>query len=165
MFKELRLSKYKMDEKSSHELLSNAEYGVLSTIGEDEYCYGIPVNYVFINNAIYFHCGTKESHKLDNINNHSKVSFTIVGNTKVLPNKLDTRYESIIVFGQAALLNTENNSEKIEALQAIVEKYAPNFIKNGNLCIEKNLERTNIVKISIDYISGKSSYLEGDIVK
>ncbi|WP_346937810.1 hypothetical protein [uncultured Clostridium sp.] len=89
----------------------------------------------------------------------------VVDDTNVLPNKLDTRYESIVVFGQASLLKQEDKFEKVEALKAIVEKYAPNFIKSGDLCIKKNLVRANVVKISIDHISGKSSYLEGDTIK
>ena len=34
--------------------------------GEDGYAYGVPLNYVYVDNSIYFHCA-KEGHKLDNI--------------------------------------------------------------------------------------------------
>ena len=71
-------------------------------------------------NAIYFHCGAEESHKVDNINYHSKISFTTVGNTNVLTNKLDTRYKSIVVLGQAFLLEEKYSDEKVETLKAIV---------------------------------------------
>ncbi len=163
MFKELKLSKYKMKEESSYEVLHKTEYGIVATLGKNGYCYGVPVNYVLLNNAIYFHCAVNDGHKIENINYHNKVSFTVVGDTKILPNKLDTRYDSIVVFGQASIV--ESKEEKIEALKAIVEKYAFEFIKAGNACIENSIDRTNIIKISIEHISGKSSYLEGDVEK
>ncbi len=123
-----------MYEKNCSELLSNAEYGIISTLGEDGYCYGVPVNYVFIKNAIYFNCGGEESHKVDNINYYSQISFTMVGNTKVLTN---TRYKSIVVFGQAFLLEEKDSAETVEALKIIIEKYAHDFIENDELSIEK----------------------------
>ncbi|MFL0197848.1 pyridoxamine 5'-phosphate oxidase family protein [Clostridium sp. WILCCON 0269] len=68
------------------EILINGEYGVLATNGEDGYNYATALNYVYINDKIYFHCAT-EGHKLDNIKVNNKVSFCVVGKTQVVPNK------------------------------------------------------------------------------
>ena len=38
------------------EILEAAEYGVLSTVGEDGQPYGVPLSYVYKEDAIYFHC-------------------------------------------------------------------------------------------------------------
>ncbi|MEG2656828.1 MAG: pyridoxamine 5'-phosphate oxidase family protein [Clostridium sp.] len=162
MFKELRMAKYKMEEEHQNEVLSKGEYGIVSTVGADGYCYGVPVNYVFLNNAIYFHCRLNDGHKIDNINYHDKVSFTVVENAKIIAEKLDTRYDSVIVFGKATELKDEDRDEKIEVLKEIVYKYAPDFMKSGDACISNRVDKTNVVKISIDHICGKSSYLEGD---
>jgi nitroimidazol reductase NimA-like FMN-containing flavoprotein (pyridoxamine 5'-phosphate oxidase superfamily) len=37
-------------------LLATGEYGVLSTVGEDGQPYGMPLNYVYKNDVICFHC-------------------------------------------------------------------------------------------------------------
>ena len=59
-------------------LLQNGEYGVLSTVDGNEQPYGVPLNYVLMNNCIYFHCAL-EGHKLDNLALNHKVSFCVVG--------------------------------------------------------------------------------------
>ena len=38
-------------------ILDGADYGILSLVGEDGYPYGVPINYVYYNNAIYLHSG------------------------------------------------------------------------------------------------------------
>ena len=47
-------------------LLTKCEYGVLSTVGNDGQPYGVPLNYTYKDNCIYFHCALK-GHKIDNI--------------------------------------------------------------------------------------------------
>src|SRR6056297_1130907 len=100
MFRKMRRNDKKMDQNKALEILKNGEYGVLSTIGKNEYCYGVPLNYVYENNSIYFH-SAKEGHKIDNLKLHQKVSFCVVKNQKPIPEKLTTKYESIVVFGKA----------------------------------------------------------------
>ena len=55
-FREMRRMDRKISDNQARELLKNNTYGVLSTIGVDGYPYGVPLNYVFFNDAIYFHC-------------------------------------------------------------------------------------------------------------
>lgn len=49
-------------------ILDVAEFGVLSTIGNDGQPYGVPLNYIYKDRAIYFHCAVA-GQKLDNIVN------------------------------------------------------------------------------------------------
>ena len=37
-------------------LLQHGEYGVLSTVDGNGQPHGVPLNYVLMNNGIYFHC-------------------------------------------------------------------------------------------------------------
>jgi len=82
-------------------ILDSAEYGVLSTASEDGQPYGVPLNYVYRNNCVYFHCALS-GHKLDNIQANAKVSFCAVGNTNILPASFATEYESAVAFGVAS---------------------------------------------------------------
>ena len=54
-------------EERAYEILQNGEYGILSTIGEDGYPYGVPVNFAVEGNKIYFHCAPNLGLKLKNI--------------------------------------------------------------------------------------------------
>ncbi|MDF2929466.1 MAG: Pyridoxamine 5-phosphate oxidase-related protein [Anaerospora sp.] len=46
------------------EMLEQGEYGVLSTVDKAGQPYGVPLNYIIIDNAIYLHCAL-EGHKLE----------------------------------------------------------------------------------------------------
>ncbi len=152
MFKKIRRKDRAISNPEAIEILTNGEYGILSTIGIDGYPYGIPVNYVYHNGNIYFHCAIK-GHKLDNIAHNNKVSFCVVGNTEVLPEEFGTNYESVVSFGTAVKVSGD---EKNEALIAILEKYSSEFMEKGMLYIQKLYDKTVVVKISIEHVSGKS---------
>ncbi len=152
MFKKIRRKDRAISKQEAIEILTNGEYGILSTIGIDGYPYGIPVNYVYQNGNIYFHCAIK-GHKLDNITYNNKVSFCVVGNTKVIPEKFGTNYESAILFGKAVKVSGD---EKNEALISLLEKYSSEFMEKGMLYIQKLYDKTVVVKISIEHVSGKS---------
>ena len=133
-------------------LLQNGEYGVLSTVDGSEQPYGVPVNYVLINNCIYFHCAL-EGHKLDNLAANPKVSFCVVGRTKVLPAEFSTEFESVVVFGRASVIEGD---ERYQALNALIEKYSPEFVSEGSAYIEKFDSQTKLVRIEIQQMTGKA---------
>jgi len=133
-------------------LLAEGEYGILSTVGMDGQAYGIPLNYVYKNNCLYFHCAL-EGHKLDNIRANNKVSFCVVGRARVLPEKFTTAYESAVAFGTASELQ---GSERHDALLSIVEKYSPDFMEEGQKFIAKYNDKTTIIKIAVNHITGKA---------
>lgn len=152
MFREMRRKDREISINDSREILTKACYGVLSTISENGYPYGVPVNYVFYNGYIYFH-SAKEGHKIDNIKNNSKVSFSIVGSEEVLSEQFTTNYESVIAFGEAEEVY---ELEKGEALLEIIKKYSPEFIEKGEKYIEALESKTAVLKIDIKHLSGKS---------
>ena len=149
----MRRIERKMSDEKTNSLLQNGEYGILSTVSRDNKPYGVPLSYVLVDGAIYFHCAIVGT-KLDNILHNSNVCFTIVGKTRVLADKFSTEYESVIVFGQATFVEIE--SEKINILQEIVKKYSPDFTEEGFKYVKQAHERTKIVKIKIDTFSGKN---------
>lgn len=151
MFRKMRKSHMALELEESMKILAEAEYGIVATISENGYPYGIPMSHIVLDGSIYFHCGIV-GHKLDNIINNDKVSFTVVGDTELLPEKLDTNYKSVIVYGRAKKVEGE---EKIAALIEILEKYAEGFMKEGKESIQDDKNITNVIKISIEHITGK----------
>lgn len=153
MFHEMRRANKKMEDSEACELLKNCEYGILSTTGEDGYPYGVPVNYVFSDNEILFHCAT-EGHKIENINNSDKVSFCAVDNTEVVPENFTSKYKSVIAFGKISEIQGE---EKNAALLKILEKYSPQYMEKGMEYVQRAFDKLKTYKITVEYITGKKS--------
>ena len=139
-----------IDEAAS--LMTSCTYGVLSTVCDKGQPYATPLNYAFDGNCIYFHCAS-EGQKLDNIRSNPAVSFCVVGQTKTLPNKFATEYESAVAFGIAKEIF---DSEKQEALLKILEKYSPEFLAQGKKYIAGKMDETTVVKIDIKHLTGKA---------
>ncbi len=153
MYKEIRRKDRADDNEAALIILNDGGYGVLSTVDQDNQPYGTPVNYAVVDNSIFIHSAT-EGHKLENIRSNSNVSFCVVGKTELLPEQFSTRYESVIVFGAASILDGEK--QKRAALKALLAKYSPDHLKSGVEYINKSLNKVVVIKISIDHITGKS---------
>ena len=136
----------------ARELLAGCEYGVLSTVGADGQPYGVPLSYACKGDSIYFHCALS-GHKLENIESNPRVSFCVVGRTKVLPEKFATEYESAVAFGTASELS---GAERSEALLLLLEKYSPEFKAEGEKYIDQKDQAMKVYKIDIEHLSGKA---------
>ena len=153
MFREIRLRDRAVNGEKAIEIITKGSYGVLSTIGEDGYPYGVPLNYTYYDNCICFHCA-QEGLKLDNITFNNKVSFCVVTKSDVLGNEFDTDYESAIAFGKANVI--ADDSEKKNILLSVLNKYSADYLKAGNNYMKKYWDETTVVKIKIEHLSGKA---------
>lgn len=152
MFRETRRPDKQLTMEENIDILKRGEYGVLSTICDNGYPYGIHLNYVYNNNAIYFH-GALEGQKYDNIKNNNKVSFAVAVDVELLPSKFDTKYKSVVIFGRAMEVEME---ESKDALLAIIEKYSKEYLEQGQRYIEGSGHKTRVIKIEIEHITGKA---------
>jgi nitroimidazol reductase NimA-like FMN-containing flavoprotein (pyridoxamine 5'-phosphate oxidase superfamily) len=141
-----------MCDDDAMDLLLRGEYGVLSTLSPDGLPYGIPLNYCFIGNSLYFH-SAMEGRKIDNITSDKRVSFCVVGGTEVLPAKFSTKYESVIVSG---LAEEVFDLEKKRALKGFVTKYSSQYIEKGEKYLDSDTHKTRVFKIIINEMSGKA---------
>ncbi len=151
---DLRKKSLALTEQESFELLTRSDVGILSTVSEDGLCYGVPVNYAVTNGAIYIH-GYLDGFKIKNIRYNNKVSFTVVGKNKVMPDKFDTLYESVIVYGKASFVS--DDAEKRMTLITLCEKFCKGFLDQAENYIEKDIGRTTVIKIDIEKITGKAN--------
>ncbi len=154
--RKMRRKDKKIGTDEAIKLLAGGEYGVLSTVDNDGQPYGVPLNYVYKDNCIYFHCALI-GHKIDNITNNPKVSFCVVGDTKVLPAEFSTHYVSAIAFGIAS---EAQGTERYNALIWLLEKYSTEFMEAGKEYIEKLDKATKVIKIEIGHVSGKKAPVE-----
>lgn len=152
MFRSMRRKDREVTHDKAMDILERAEYGVLSINGgAGDYPYGVVLSHVIIDGKIYFHCANK-GQKLDMIENNNLVSYSAVARSEVLPSEFATDYESAVVFGKASLVDGE---EKTRALVGLINKYSSDFLEKGMEYINKDKDRTVVIKIDIDHITGK----------
>ena len=149
--KNMRLFKRQMNDDQAVELLKTGEYGILSTIDAENQPFGTPLSYIFMDGSIYFH-GATVGTKLDNIKNNSKVCFTVVGKTEILPSEFTTNYASVMAFGRATIINGE---EKMEALKETLKKYSKDYFEEGMKYIGQASDKVQVVKIKLEEFTGK----------
>ena len=153
MSKEMRRQDRRLPERNALTLLNRGEYGVLSTADRDGIPYGVPMNYVYLDGAVYLHCAL-EGHKLDNIACQDQVSFCIVGKVEVLPHKFSILYESVIIRGQATEVK---GKAKERALLALVEKFTGEYMEKGRKYMAMKQDNCRVYKIIVHNITGKAS--------
>ena len=153
MFREMRRKDRLVPTERAYQILKEAEYGVFTIYGDDGYPYGVPVNHVVVDGDIYFHAAV-EGKKYDSLMLNNKCGFTAVAYHKIVPEKLTTKYASAICMGTATFCEGE---EKFNALVEITKVYAADFLEEGLESIKKSLDRTSIIKMKIEHISGKEN--------
>ncbi len=152
MFREMRRKDKQISAEECNEILNTTEIGILSTICENGYPYGVPLNYVYFNGCVYFHSATS-GQKLDNINLNGKVSFCVTCDVELLSDKFDTNYRSIVLFGNASEVNED---EKAEALLEFIKKYSGAYIEQGKEYINKAKGAAKVYKIDVEHMTGKA---------
>lgn len=145
----MRRANKQMSEREALALLIRGQEGVLATIGDFGYPYNVVVNYVYLNNKIYFHCA-QVGHKIDSIKSNEKVSFLVYDQVEVIGEELNTKYQSVHVFGKAKVLDATH-----DVLLDLIKKYSNIDLIRANQMIEKEIDITSIVEIEIEHITGK----------
>lgn len=126
----MRRKQSKLTEKSEIEqILTKGRVGRLATLGEDGYPYITPVNYVYWQDSIYFHCALK-GEKLDNIYRNSKVCFEVDFPLAYLDTGFENSmpacdvgqfYQCVIIRGRAELV--ADLEEKVGALNELMASH------------------------------------------
>jgi nitroimidazol reductase NimA-like FMN-containing flavoprotein (pyridoxamine 5'-phosphate oxidase superfamily) len=154
MFRGMRRAKQALTKEESVAVLKRGKSGVLAAAGDDGYPYAVPLSFVYDDGKLFFHCAY-EGHKIDAIKRDGKVSFCVVDKDDVKPEEYTTYFRSVIVFGRAKIL--EDAAEKRAALECLAAKYSPDH-EDGRLReIDKLFDRTCMVQIAIDHMSGKEA--------
>ena len=155
MFRTIRRAKLALPENVCQDILNAGSYGTFAFLGDDDYPYAVPVNYIFYANCIYVHCAL-EGHKMDAIARHDKASFSVVEAHEVIPEDLSTDYRSVLVFGRVQVV--EDNEEKLNALHLICQKYVPHMDKSVEDYITRKAPSTAVIRMSVEHMSGKEGY-------
>lgn len=153
MFREMRRNKQQLSHDECLDILRKGKTAVVAVSGDDGYPYTVPLNYVYFNDKIYFHCA-KTGHKLDAVKRCDKVSVCVVLNDDVVPEKYTTYYKSVICFGRAKTVEDEVLAQ--ESITALGRKYCYSQGDAGIRAeIKKGMPAMLMVEITPEHISGK----------
>src|SRR5918911_203629 len=124
------VKKYEIHSKQKMiDFLNRQPVGRVASIDKYGYPQIVPMNFVYTNSAIYMH-SHPFGEKLDNIRRNPQVGFEVDQHVCFLPSyyfhptdasQADTLYISVIIKGRAEIV--EDNEEKADALNALMEKY------------------------------------------
>ena len=143
------------------EFLNEEHVGRISSIDENGFPQIIPMNFVFLNDAVYMHSHVK-GEKLDNIFRNNKVGFEADRELEFLPSYFedphnaalaDTLYISVVIKGVASFVS--DREEKTLALNGLMKKYQPEGQYDPIKSDMRVLDAVSIIKITSQTLHGK----------
>ena len=154
MNKKMRRNEKAMTYIECIDILKKAEYGVMSNISTDNTPYGVPMNFVYVENKVYFHCANT-GHRLENIEYNDNVCFNVVDSVDLMAEKFNTKYRSVTIFGK--IKKVDSNEEKRNGLLALVNKLSPQYMEAGVKYIAASFDDVTVLRLDIAKITGKAT--------
>lgn len=147
----MRKSNRQMPAQWALEVFDKAPYITVSMTRPDGTPYGLPLNLVRKDeNTFYFHCAS-EGEKIDCLKCNPIVSLSAV--SRCTPKYEEEKknfteyFNSAIALGRAEFVT--DRQEKIEALKLLCERFLPKYMDHFQEAIDRSLEITTIVKITL----------------
>lgn len=118
------------DQEKISRFLTEQRVGTLSMTEQNGTPYAVPVNYIYLNGSIYIH-GMGSGKKNELLAANPQVCFSVFEEfgtvADPVPAKCDTAYLSVVLFGQAILV--QDLAEKTQALVQLLNKFTPQYFK------------------------------------
>lgn len=143
------------------EFLKVEHIGRISSIDKNGFPQIIPMNFVFLNDAIYLHSHVR-GEKLENISRNNKVGFEVDKELEFLPSYFedpndaslaDTLYISVVIKGVGSFVI--DRKEKTLALNALIAKYQPEGQYEPIKSDMEVLDEVTVIKVTPQTIHGK----------
>ena len=151
------------DEKIIHNILNSTSFGTLA-LCVNNIPYSLPINFVHINNEVFFH-GAKKGKKIDMIKNNANASFSVVEDYALLPSYFSNDkgdacpathlFKSVIMDGYIEFI--EDYDQKAQALEALMQKLQKEgkYIPLNHPMYKKAINATCLFKLVATQIKGK----------
>ena len=152
MFRKMRRSGQEVSEEHCREILKAAKRGVLSVVGDEGVPYGVPLNFLYDEeaNTIWFHCA-RPGEKLDAIRRDGRVCFTVWDEEYRKPGDWAWYVTSVIVRGRAEPV--EEPELLRDRMWTFAMKYCPS--EEDARKEMSALDRVQLVGIRIGHMTGK----------
>ena len=151
MFRSMRRSKQLLSKEKAAEILQRNTSGTLAVLGDDDYPYTVPMDFVYENGKLFFHCA-QTGHKLDAIARHDKVSFCVMDEGFRREGEWALNIRSVICFGR---LHRVTDPQVIENhVRKLGLKYNPDP-KDVEREIRESLHHVCVLALDIEHMTGK----------
>ncbi|MFC5648094.1 pyridoxamine 5'-phosphate oxidase family protein [Paenibacillus solisilvae] len=168
----MRRKEFQIDEEHNLEeieaFLSEMSFGFLGTVSQDGHPAVTPLNFVYVNGAIYFH-GSRIGEKMTQLKANESVTFAVAKEYAVIPSYFTdpllacpatAYFKSVRIDGHAALV--DDPQEKASALEALMRKLQPEggykTIDAGDPDYIPRLKGVAVVRIDASQISAKFKF-------
>lgn len=147
----MRRIRQQLPEEECRSILENGYRGFLSVIGDGGYPYSVPINFVYSDGHLWFHCAV-EGHKLDAIKSCDKACFTIISEPVKEPGDWWFHVKSVICFGRVRIV--EDEAARMERLRQLGMKYFPEEY-DINADLVKNGPHAAVLDFTVEHMTGK----------
>ena len=120
MFRKMRRFKQLLPMEENERILNERQTGILGCIGDEGYPYTVPVNYVYSDGKIFFHCA-KDGHKIDAITANDKVSLCIYDEGYREEGDWALNIKSVVIFGTMKIV--EDMDKKLEICRGLASNF------------------------------------------
>ena len=155
------------DDAWVRDFMLRAPYGFLATVGDE----GQP----FLNSNLFVydadrHCIYLHTHRTgrtrQNVRGDEKVAFSAASMGRLLPApealEFSVEYAGVVAFGTGRVVHDPEEAK--EALQALLDKYAPHLVPDRDYrsTTDEELARTAVYRIDVEAWSGKQKEVQAD---
>lgn len=154
MDRKMRRFRQQLTDKECVEILCNTTAGVLALCGDDKQPYGVPLSHVYDNGKLYFHSAL-QGLKIDLLGQNNNVSFTVIAQDEIHPEKYTTYFRSVIAFGSVRII--EDEGEKMRALEILGRRCNADDDEGLKKEITSGFSRCLMLEMSIERITGKQA--------
>ena len=157
MFRPMRRFRQELPREECDEVLLNGMRGVMAFLGDDDYPYAVPLDYLYepSERRLYFH-GARAGHKVDALRAHEKASFCVMGEGVPVQGRYGLDVRSVICFGR--LHEVEPGAATIEVVRALGLRYVPRVYPSAAAVrdeVEEAGARTLCYYLDIEHMTGK----------
>ncbi len=164
----MRRKEFKADERECIGFLAEKRDGVLTFSGADGWPKAVPLNYVWHENAVYFH-GSKQGEKMAGIANDPRAEFVVYEAHAFIPSYFTDPYlacPATVFFRSVRIRGTvvqvEEAEEKASALGALLRNMQP---EGGHAPIDasdrryaSSLRGVAVMRLDPDSLTGKFKF-------
>ena len=158
-------SQFEIKEKSEIEdILKSVSFGTLA-LCKDNLPYSLPINFVKIDEYIYFH-GKKSGKKMSYIKENPIASFSVVESYSIIPSYFSTKenhacpathfFKSVNIEGEIEIV--KNYDTKVKALEHLMQKLQPQggYLPLKEPLYKKRIDAVEIFRLKILKVTGKA---------
>ena len=151
MFRPMRRFKQQLSREECAELLQSEPRGVLAVLGDEDYPYAVPLDFVYHEGSLYFH-GAGDGHKLDALRRHDKASFCVMDQGRREKGDWALYIRSVIAFGRLRVV--EDPGRAMDLVRLLALKYYPTA-QEAEREVQKDGPRATILELKIEHLTGK----------